>query len=178
MTKPMDDLFPKEQPRRFPLEQVDPIADDLEAKLAPYCEKVMIAGSIRRRKATVHDIDIVAIPNEPGLPTLEDFLMKYPVAPSGGPKIYKFTWQRIPVDLYVATIETWATLVLIRTGPKEHNIMLCQRAKSKGMRLHADGGGLTLERFPDQQMACNTENDIFKWLGIPYRKPWEREAIK
>ena len=46
------------------------------------------------------------------------------------------------LDIYVATPETWATLLLIRTGSRAHNIKLCARARAMGMRLHADGSGL------------------------------------
>lgn len=48
----------------------------------------------------------------------------------------------IGIDIYVATPETWATLLLIRTGSKENNIRLCSLAKRKGWHLKANGDGL------------------------------------
>jgi len=76
------------------------------------------------------------------------------------------------LDVYIATPEIWATLLLIRTGSKEHNIYLCTRARQKGMKLHADGSGLfrALER-----VAGDTEESIFKTLGLDYVIPERRE---
>ena len=88
------------------------------------------------------------------------------------------------LDLYIATAETWATLLLIRTGSKEHNIKLCSLARQKGMVLHADGRGLAYpphvgiengQQFEAETfIKCDTEESIFQALGLPYRKPWER----
>ncbi|MBN1366607.1 MAG: hypothetical protein JW967_01600 [Dehalococcoidales bacterium] len=87
--------------------------------------------------------------------------------------------NRYSVDFYIATPETWATLLLIRTGSREHNIKLCSLARQKGMKLHADGSGLfrvsLLESEPDERIAGDTEDSIFKALGLPYQEPEERK---
>jgi DNA polymerase (family 10) len=165
-------------------------AEKIVETLLPWCDKIEIAGSIRRGKPAVHDIDIVAIPSNQG-----QFLyaLQQLGEVKGGAKILQcFIPRKVPgavqVDIYIATPETWATLLLIRTGSAAHNISLCSRAKSMGMRLHADGRGL---EHTDSAVAvfgvlsnvqvgvepvnCSTEADIFKALGLPFKRPEERE---
>lgn len=107
----------------------------------------------------------------------------------GGGKIIRVGMgfsKGIDLDIYVATPETWATLLLIRTGSAAHNIRLCSRAKNMGMKLHADGSGLfsirekvnfygAVERRDEELLASNSEEEIFKALGLPYEEPERRE---
>lgn len=168
------DLFPQEtEQKRYPLEYAELEARDLAHALEPFCHRIEIAGSIRRRRPDVHDIDIVVIPGA----NLSRFFERNGVAPKGGDKIVTFRWGGIPVDLYIADGRTWPTLFLIRTGSKGHNIMMCRRAREMNMCLHAGGTGLEEAadchdvRFVD----IATEHDIFHTLGLPYKEPWERE---
>ena len=89
-----------------------------------------------------------------------------------GKKIARVTMEKIDLDVYYATEETWATLLLIRTGSKESNLRLATAAKRKGWRLAASGGGLFDEN--DQRIAGDTEQSIFEALGLRYPEPWER----
>lgn len=180
--------------KRFPLEIAERIAQALLEKLAPFCEwiplpeikplphpngpyeggpAIKIAGSIRRRRPDVGDIDLVAIPKleqvTTGLFTTEtqrprdsrlavefcaltgklmargDSIIRGHLDPS---TLQHFNISTpvapIGVDLYLCTPETWATTLLIRTGSAAHNIWLCQRARAMGGKLHADGSGLEL----------------------------------
>ena len=152
------------------------IADRVVGALAPYCWKSEIAGSIRRGKADVHDIDIVAIPNNQG----QFYYALQQLGPvKGGKKTLKLTLPEISADIYIATPETYTTLVLIRTGSARHNVMLCKMARLMGMVLHADGRGLARPTniYPDfeELIPCDTESDIFEALGLPYKEPHERE---
>ncbi len=164
------------------LEKAEIIGLSVIDKLKPYCDKIEIAGSIRRRRPFVNDIDIVAIPSNQGqfvyqLQQMGSFKV------SGGKLIrvthrYKASGPLVELDVYIATPETWATLLLIRTGSKEHNIYLCKRAKQRGYKLHADGSGLF--QFVDcegreSRVAGDTEESIFEELGLPYKRPEERE---
>ncbi|MBA7669483.1 hypothetical protein ES703_77614 [subsurface metagenome] len=67
--------------------------------------------------------------------------------------------------------ETWATLLLIRTGSKESNIRLATLAQKKGWRLKANGEGLFNE---GQRIAGDTEESIYEALELPYQRPEER----
>jgi DNA polymerase (family X) len=79
----------------------------------------------------------------------------------------------IPVDLYMATPETWTTLLLIRTGSREHNIKLAQRAKELGMKLRASGDGI--EDASGQLLRVSAEEELFSLLQIPYTPPERRD---
>lgn len=82
-------------------------------------------------------------------------------------------------DIYVARPETWATLLLIRTGSAKHNIILCKLARQKSMVLHADGSGLFHLvdcEGRESRAAGDTEESIFLALGLKFRRPDEREC--
>ena len=141
--------------------------------LQPYFERLEIAGSIRRRKKWVHDIDLVGIPRAATwlgfnnkLVAIADRVVRR------GAKLATFVFKGIQVDLYYATGETWATLLLIRTGSKENNIRLCMLARDRGWQLKANGDGLVDEH--GQRIARYTEHSIYEALGLPYQQPWER----
>lgn len=155
------------------LERAQKIADEVVTKLSPYCSRLEVAGSIRRRKPTVNDIDIVLIASDPWNLEHEILGLAQPFAPqlSGG-KLKRFKYKGVQVDLYFADERTWATLLLIRTGSKESNIRLATLAKKKGWHLAASGDGLFNEH--DDRTAGDSEESIFKALGLPYQRPEER----
>ena len=155
------------------------IANDLKSKLEPHCEpdRCMIVGSLRRECAIVHDIDIVLSPLPGQLLPFQSMQLAYIMGEGwqylkGKEKIINGLYWDIPVDLYFATQEQWWTLVVIRTGSKEHNIKLCSRAKARGMKLHADGSGI--EREDGTYLVPDGEEDIFGILGLAYLEPKDR----
>ncbi len=160
------------------LEKAKQIAAQVVDSLRSYSERITVAGSIRRQKPFVHDVDIVAIPNNQGqfiaaLQSLGKITM-------GGQKLIRCQHPEIMLDVYIAEPSTWATLLLIRTGSAKHNIMLCTRAKAQNMKLHADGSGLFNVSNDEQQeyeerIAGDTEQSIFEALGLPYKEPRLRE---
>lgn len=156
------------------LEFAESIASQVVEKLKPYCDRIEIAGSIRRRHPFPGDIDLVCIPSNQG-----QFII---ACQQIGKLTLKGQLQVIVngviVDLYIATPETWATMLLIRTGSKEHNKMLCIRAQRKGMKLHADGRGLfTRDVYgTEHRIAGDTEASIFEALGLKYVEPEKREC--
>lgn len=178
-------------------------AEELVEKFLPHCERVEIAGSIRRGKHVVKDIDLVCIPRMASSESLlgetnEISKTDFYRAVCGqlwqikaeGPKLIRgighiSTAAGISVDIFLATPETFPTVLLIRTGSMEHNIWLANRAKGCGGRLHADGSGLELagQYDPIAQRSVNmrivrpqSEEEIFKSLGIAYQEPGEREC--
>ena len=154
------------------------IAERIVTALAPACERIEIAGSLRRRRPDVHDIDLVLIPRD-RVDLLIRLMNLYGRKPEkiGEKYVMLKSFDGIQVDLYLATPETWATLLLIRTGSKEHNIKLAQLAQRLGYRLKANGEGID-GPVKGQGAPCimRSEADIFQTLGLPYREPWEREA--
>ena len=170
------------------------IASELIELLVDSCERVQLVGSLRRGKSSVKDIDIIVIPKfedsrddslfgEPVKQNLLDrklselCLEAYLVLESNGGKIKRFfrpiQGVMVPIDIYIATEANWWTLLLIRTGSREHNIRLASRAIELHMQLKADGSGLLSPGGSLIQMG--SEEDIFKHLRLPYRPPEERE---
>lgn len=154
------------------LEIAESVAQTIAKLLEPYCEKIQIAGSIRRRKPACHDIDIVLIPKD--LWGLSAALKMIGKQLKGGEKMSQFiTAGGHQVDIYFATLETWATLLLIRTGSKESNIRLCTAARARGWKLCASGNGLFDEH--GERIAGDTEESIFIKLGMAYVPPERRD---
>jgi DNA polymerase (family 10) len=173
---------PKMYPKRIALA----VARKIVEELSPACDRIEIVGSLRREVHTVHDVDIVLLPKDTpqrfalqeALP-LENLLHQLVARNSltpvrGKEKIKCFIGTRtgVPVDLYVATYETWATLLLIRTGSKEHNIKLAQRAKELGMKLRASGDGI--EDANGALVRVTAEEEIFSVLQLRYVQPQDR----
>jgi len=157
------------------LGDAEALANEIVSILDPFCEKILIVGSIRRKIPEVHDIDIVLIPDNSLFLSIE--IQKLGPFEKDGPKIKRLRYKdMIDVDIYFATSMIWATLVLIRTGSKEHNIRLCSRAKSMGMKLKANGEGL-YRIISDEKLiriAGDTEESIFHMLDLEYIPPEER----
>ena len=156
------------------LEKAQKIAQRILDRLSPYCSRITIVGSIRRRRPWVKDIDICLIPSDPWNLEHEVNSLARPFTPKlSGDKLKRFNYTGgIQVDLYFADEETWATLVMIRTGSKENNIRLASLAKKRGWRLAASGDGLLNER--GERIAGDTEHSIFEALGLDYKEPWQR----
>lgn len=163
---------------KIALERAKKTGEAIVKRLAPYCKKksdgqtpyIEIAGSIRRRRPWVNDIDIVLIPAD--LWNLHHEILGLGQTRAAGGKIMRVMVNGIQVDIYIASEETWATLLLIRTGSAENNIRLCTRAKDMGWRLHADGTGLFNQN--GQRVAGDTELSIYNALGEKWQQPWER----
>ena len=155
------------------LAQAEEITKEVIAKLQPYCSRIQIAGSVRRKKQTVRDIDFVLIPADPWNLEGEVLALARPFQPKlSGEKLKRFNYNGVQVDLYYSTPETWATLLLIRTGSKENNIRLCSLAKKRGWHLAASGDGLFNDK--GERTAGDSEESIYKALGLPWQEPWER----
>jgi len=166
------------------LEKAKAIAAEVVEQLRPFCVRIAITGSIRRQKSWVNDIDLVCIPSNQG--RFVYTLQQLGRIKMGGGKIIRVATRitkGIDLDVYIATPQTWATLLLIRTGSASHNVKLCKIARRMGMILHADGSGLfkiapnqtDCDGLQDERIAGDTETSIFEALGLPYEAPEKRE---
>jgi DNA polymerase/3'-5' exonuclease PolX len=178
------------------LEDARVLANRVLDAIAPLVDWAEVAGSIRRERPEVNDIDIVAIPktltrSTPLSPVvyvgesivwqqiIPDTLMKKLglVDHQRGQELLRLSFpeNRFPVDIYRARDETWGVIFLIRTGSKEHNVKLCSLARSKGLKLSARQGLVTQGGF-GQIIASKTEEEIFAALGLGYVEPKDREV--
>jgi DNA polymerase (family 10) len=172
---------------RFPAPIALAIARRIVEELRPASRCIEIAGSLRRGNPTVHDIDIVLLPQRlsdqfvlgddmPVHQVLRRLVQRGSLTEVRGKekmKCFIAVKTGIPVDLYIATPETWTTLLLIRTGSKEHNIKLAQRARDLGMKLRASGDGI--EDATGQLLRVSTEQELFSLLQVPYIPPEDRK---
>ena len=155
---------------KIALERAQKVADAVVKHLSPYCQRIEIAGSIRRRKPWVNDVDLVLILKDPW--SFHGELMKLGQLKMSGKKIMRAMVGSTQVDIYIADEATWATLLLIRTGSKENNIRLCSRAKDMGWHLAASGDGLFNET--GKRIAGDSELSIYNALGLRWQRPEER----
>ncbi len=165
--------------RRFPATTARAVAEKLISELRGATERIEIAGSLRRNRPFVHDIDVVAFPSGGGkqidvvLRGLVERGSLTPVRDGGKLKNFIATKTGIPIDIYFAGLDTFYTLLLIRTGSKDHNIKLAMRAKDLGLKLQASGDGI--EQADGTRISVQCEEDVFRILGLPYLPPEERE---
>jgi DNA polymerase/3'-5' exonuclease PolX len=151
------------------LEEGERIAGEFLKEIEPLCSKVMVCGSIRRRKRAVNDIDIVAIPKS-RIDLIEHLKCTMPYTKAGA-KLIEVTFQEEQIDVYIADESTFETLVLIRTGSAEHNVRLCSLAKGRGWQLKANGKGLV---DGSGKLITNNEKGILEALLGKYVEPEDR----
>ncbi len=136
-------------------------------------EKIEIAGSIRRRKETIGDIDILVISKKPA--AVMDFFVKMPnvdfVQSKGDTKSSVTLKQGLDCDLRVLEEKSFGAALNYFTGSKEHNVKLRQLAITKGWKLSEYG----LFDKTNKQIAGKTEEEIYKKLGMSYIEPELRE---
>lgn len=160
----------------YELEYAAETANRLVGILEPCCHRIAVAGSIRRKRPQVHDIDLVIIPNNLsalGMTLLRhgEILTKKRI--QSKTKIIKYRFKGMPVDIYVADNASFATLLLIRTGSANHNRRLAIKGRELGLRLKADGQGII--DAEGNVIAWRSEEEIFRSLGMDYIRPEERE---
>ena len=165
--------------------EVEPLAFKIVSVIDPYCTRAEVAGSIRRRKPMVNDIDIVVQPKpQCWVQIIKEIRHEFDaITEKQGEKLAtlyvpfasKQGQGHLEVDLYRASHSTWGILLLIRTGSAEHNIYLCNLAIRKGYRL-AYSKGLLNEK--GDVIASKTERDVFQALGLEYIPPHDREVKK
>ncbi|MGH8234957.1 MAG: DNA polymerase/3'-5' exonuclease PolX [Rhodanobacteraceae bacterium] len=154
-------------------------AENLAAPLVEYLqgldgvERVVIAGSLRRRKETVGDIDIVvtAKDGEAVLKQLTKFDGVRDVVSQGDTRATVILSMNLQVDVRVVPEAAFGAAMYYFTGSRSHNIAVRRIAQDKGLKLNEYG----LYRG-NKRVAGKTEEAIFKALGMAWIPPELREA--
>ncbi len=136
----------------------------------PGAERIAYAGSLRRMKDTVGDIDVLAVGPES---LMDDFKAQPYVAEvvaSGEKKTSIRTAQGVQVDLRLVPAESWGAAMMYFTGSKEHTVHLREIIVKKGWKLSEYG------LFDgDRVIAAATEEEVFEALGMEWIPPTLRE---
>jgi DNA polymerase (family 10) len=154
---------------KMKLEEAKAIAEEFVERIRQYTEKIEIAGSIRRKRPEVNDIDIVTIANPK---ILIPEIKKIARVTREGEKIVFCEYKGKKIDVYITDEKSYETVKLIRTGSAKHNIKLARIALSKGWRLKSGGEGLVDE---NGNVIANTEEGILIKLLGKYVPPEMRE---
>ena len=143
-------------------------------KQSPLVLHAEIAGSLRRGKEVVKDLDLIASSKKP-----KEVMKLFVSSPNvekvvnhGETKSSVILTGGIPCDLRVIPPESWATALAHFTGSKEHNIALRQRAIDRG--LHLSEWGL-LKGKSKTPLKLKDEKDLHKALGLAFIPPELRE---
>jgi DNA polymerase (family 10) len=144
------------------------LAKNLTKKLKPYCNKMQLAGSIRRKVKSPVDIDVVLIPKNKN--KLEAKMKKLGAQYVQGGE-HESTWKmkKVKVELYYTTSEEFGACLLAYSSETGSSIGLRVVAKKKGFKLNQHGlwkGG--------KRVAGRTEKGIYRALGRPWKKPEDR----
>jgi len=137
--------------------------------LKPFCKRIEVAGSIRRREKNPKDIDIVLIPKD--RIKLEEFMKTKGKFEQGGE--HESTWnvKGIKVELYYTDEKEWGAELLAYSSKKGAGIGLRIYAKKKGFKLTQHG---LFDRKTGKKIAGKTEREIYNALKKPYKEPEER----
>jgi DNA polymerase (family X) len=162
---------------RYLLPFAQRIAEDVTVHLrdTPGVEKITVAGSLRRGKETVGDLDIiVAGPNaSEALDKFVQFTRVHEVLGRGPNKASaKVGLERVQVDVRALPIESYGAAMQYFTGSKDHNVVLRQRALRLGLTLN-EYGLYRLEN--NEKVAGETEEEIYDALGLQWIPPEMRE---
>ena len=155
----------------------EPLLENLRAH--PEVIRCSTAGSLRRFKEVIGDIDLLASSKEPA--EVIDFFVSQPgilkVTAKGETKASVILEGGIQCDLRVVSDQEFPFALAYFTGSKEHNIVMRQRAIQRGLRLNEYGLFKSKEetRDPKLLVPCQTEGEIFERLDLPYVEPELRE---
>lgn len=162
-------------------------AERLVSWLTPVCERVAVAGSVRRQRPAPNDIDLVAIPKRieerdlfgavaarknaawveiQARAKAEDWVIT-----KAGAEMVQFVARGVQVDVWWTEPQFWGTVLLCRTGSVQHNIWLAEYAQARGGKWHPHAG-----LYLGNHRVSLTEEEIYAALGMAPIPPERREA--
>lgn len=172
------------------------VARELCDKLNPACERIVVAGSLRRRKEQVGDVELVFIPKlrtvqndlfNSGTESAMDGMLEHLLwsgiigkrhtvtgAETWGPKnkLAFHIASGVPVDFFATTEAAWFNYLVCRTGGAANNTWIAGAALRKGWKWNPYGAGFTNRR--GELVPVTSERAVYDLVGLPYREPWER----
>lgn len=161
--------------RRVHLGEAWPAAMTLIRALEPLPEvqRIQFAGSLRRFRPTIGDLDLLVATESPGpvmaafrsLSQVEEVLL------SGETKTSVRLLNGLQVDLRCLEPARWGTALQYFTGSKAHNVKIREMARKQGLSLNE----YAFTRTDGSTIVCATEEEVYATLGLPYIQPELRE---
>jgi DNA polymerase/3'-5' exonuclease PolX len=188
--------------QKWPRAEALEVAAELTAALGPCCERLEIAGSLRRGKAHVGDVEILYVPTitaradpadlfgtviqvDAAAEQLDRLLAQNVITPRLSAAGFAAWGERnklavhvasgIPVDFFATTLENWWVSLVVRTGSLECNLRLTIAARERGRTLLAYGCGVK-KLSTGEVTAATSERDVFDLCGVRYLEPEDRNA--
>ncbi|MEJ2734408.1 MAG: DNA polymerase/3'-5' exonuclease PolX [Anaerolineae bacterium] len=161
---------------RIPLGTAWPVATALLEELKATCPEVLqatAAGSLRRMRATIGDIDLLTSSEVP-TPVMRAFSDLSPIARvllSGQTKTSVRLHNGLQVDLRVLEPDRWGAALQYFTGSQAHNVRVRELAQKQGLSLSEYG----FKRQDDGEILCPEEAEVYETLGLPWIPPELRE---
>ncbi|OGW73434.1 MAG: DNA polymerase III, partial [Nitrospirae bacterium RIFCSPHIGHO2_02_FULL_40_19] len=173
----------EKQRKRMDLGQGWPVAQEIinGLKILPEVKKISPAGSLRRMRETIRDIDILVTSNRPAkvmeafvkLPLIKEVLAHGPTKSSA------VTKEGVQVDIRVVEPSSYGAALVYFTGSKEHNVQIRKMANQKGLKINeygvfsaADGSA---SGGKNKYLAGKTEEEVYQALKLPFIPPELRE---
>lgn len=187
--------------RTWPLAEARGVAEGLLTLLRSACERIEVAGSVRRQRPQVGDIELLAVSKvSPANQQMTfdrprriaqvtryldhrvgeliakgtfDYRLNKLGRRAFGPKnkMLIHVPSGISVDLFSTTAENWGMSLLVRTGSADYCVKVMSRLIALGHRGHAYGG-ITLQS--GEEINCPTEEEVFRILQWPFVAPEQR----
>lgn len=181
---------------RWGLDMARAAAERIVAQLAPACERIEVAGSVRRCRETVGDLEIVYVPRVEPRPDFDDFFAVRDVnladeaigklerigmwtrranklgRETFGPliKLMRLEPYGLGVDLFAAGHANWWNYLVCRTGPRESNERIAAAAKARGWKWTPYGPGFE-SADGSRVHAVGSEREVFEFVGLRYDEP-------
>jgi DNA polymerase/3'-5' exonuclease PolX len=183
--------------KKYPYAEAMAVAKELCELLAPFCERIIIAGSLRRRRAKVGDVEIVFIPKVAeekedlfGTKRVSladrrlDWLLNGGViakrpnvngAAAWGDKnkLGLHVASGIPVDFFTTSERAWFNYLVCRTGGRINNTNIAVAAKRQGLMWHPYSYGFA-SRSTGNMLVVKSEKDVYAFAGLKYLEPHQR----
>lgn len=185
---------------RFPRAAAITVTRELVALMRDRNQRLIVAGSLRRGKKDVGDIELLYIPMLVAGPRLDlftpavsvpavDILLADLIArrviekrlnkegsETWGPsnKLARHVASGIPIDFFASTTAHWYCDLVCRTGGSQNNIRISTAAQKKGWQYKPYSPGFR-NLASGEWIPIRSEREAFELVGLKYLEPWERE---
>jgi len=177
----------EKQKIKYPLEKMRLLAEDVVRLLKPYCVRIEIAGSIRRKRSEVGDIEIVCIPKSlmvpsgdlldplkevrvPGFVNTIDKYKKNKGDAAAGKYCQRVLPEGIKLDIFIAKRDNWGYILVLRTGGATFNKYLMS-PWGFPLRGYKCVKGQIVRVRDNVVMPTYEEEDVFKLLNMRFVRP-------